>query len=96
MCTELNRDFLLQLDLPEKGLLDCANYDSFSNVVPDDVPSIFLTKACLPIQYTTSDGTIAPVSQATFSSNIVFNIYSFQGYISRELVYHSPQVNFSE
>ena len=53
---------------------DSATIDSFSAVVPDDVPSNVPTLGILPLQYTVSDGTIVPVSQATYSSNIIVNV----------------------
>ena len=90
-CKELNSVFPLQFDPPGKGLPAGATYHSFSNAVPDGISTSVLTKEC-----TAFNGTIAPVPQATYSSNIVVNDCSFQGYISRELVYHSPQDTTSE
>ena len=75
---------------------DSATIDSFSAVVPDDVPSNVPTLGILPLQYTASDGTIVPVSQATYSSNIIVNVWSFEGFVLCELVYHSPGVKSSE
>ena len=89
-CKELNSVFPLQLDPPGKGLPDGASLDSFSNAVPEGIPTNVLTQNCSEIQYTASNGTIAPVSEATYSSNIVVHDSSFRGCISRELVYHSP------
>jgi len=40
-CKELNSVFLLQIDPPGKGLPDRATYDSFSNAVPDGIPTNF-------------------------------------------------------
>ena len=70
-----------------------ATLDYFSAAVPDGVPSNVPTLRCLPFQYTASDHTIAPVFQATYSSNIVVMDYSFRGCMLRELVYYSPPVN---
>ena len=95
-CKELNSVFPLQIDPSEKGVSDGASYDSFSNAVPDGIPTNVLIKDCSTLQYTTSNGTIAPVSQSTYSSNIVANDSSIQGWISRELVYHSPRDTTSE
>ena len=93
---ELNSVFPLQLDPPGKGLPDGASYDSFFNAVPDGILTHVLTKDCSTLQYTASNGTISSVSEATCSSNIVVNDRSFQGCISRKLVYHSPRDATSE
>ena len=90
-CKELNSVFSLQLDPPGKGLPDGASYYSFFKAVPDGIPKNVLTKVCFALQYTASNGTISPVSEATYSSNIVVNDSLFQGCISRELTYHSPR-----
>ena len=87
---ELNTVCPLQLDPPGKGLPDGASYDLFSTAVPDGIPTNVSTNDCFTLQYTVSNDTIAPVSQATYSSNIVVHDSSFQGCISRELEYHSP------
>ena len=89
-CKELNSVFPLQLDPPGKGLPDGASLDSFSNAVPAGIPTNVLSQNYSEIQYTASNGTIAPVSESTYSSNIVVNDSSFKGNITRELVYHSP------
>ena len=96
VCKELNSVFPLPLDPPGKGFPEGATYDSFSNAVPDGIPTIFFEKECFTLQYIISNGTITPVSQATYSSNIVVNDCSFQGCISHELVYHLPRDTTSE
>ena len=88
---ELNSVFPLQLDPSRKDLPDGALYDSFSNAALDGIPINILTKDCSTLQYTASNDTITPVSEVTYSSNIVVNDSSFQGCISCELVYHSPR-----
>ena len=88
VCLELNKEFMLQLDPPGKGIPDGSTLESFSAVVPDEVPSHIPSLGYLLLQYTASDGTIAPVSQSTYSSNIVVKDSS--------LVYHSPQVKSSK
>ena len=93
---ELNSVFPLQLNPPGKDLLEGATYDSFSNAVPDGIRKNILIQECSTLQYTASNSTIAPVSQATYSSNIVVNDCFFQGCISRELVYHLPREITSE
>ena len=90
-CKDLDSIFPLQFDPPGKGLPDGTSYDSFSNAVPDSIPTNVLTKDCSTLQYTASNSTITPVSEAKYSSNIVVNDSSFQGFIFRELVYHSPR-----
>ena len=89
-CKELNSVFRLQLDPPGKCLPDGASFGSFYNAVPEGIPTNILTNDCSALKYTASNGTIAPVSETTYSSNIVVNDSSLQGCISRELVYHSP------
>ena len=74
VCSEWNKEFSLRFDHPGKEMPDSATLDSFSVVVPDDVPSNVPTLGILPLQYTASDGTIVPVSQATYSSNIIVNV----------------------
>ena len=96
VCKELNSAFPLQIDPPGKDFPEGAIYDSFSNPVPDDISKQLLTKECSALHYTVSNGTIDPVSQATYSSNIVVNDCSFNGCISRELVYHSPRETTSK
>ena len=64
--SELNNESLIQLDPPGKGLIDSTTFHSFSAVVPDCIPSNVPTLVCLPLQYTASDDTISPVSQATY------------------------------
>ena len=39
VCLELNKEFMLQLDPPGKGIPDGSTLESFSAVVPDEVPS---------------------------------------------------------
>ena len=94
--SELNIVFPLQLDPSGRGLLDGTTYESFSTVVPDGVPSNVPNLGCLPLQHNTSDGTIAPLSQATYSSNIVVKDSPLQGCISHESLHHSLKVKFSE
>ena len=95
-CKKLNSVFSLQLDQPGKDLPDKASYYYFSNVVLDGIPKDVLRKECSTLQYTASNVIIAPVSESTYSSNIVVNDRSFQGCISRELMYHSPRDITSE
>ena len=93
-CSELNQEFMLQLDPPGKGLPDGTQFDSSNSSVPagvsSNVPSLAST-----LQYTSSDGIITPVIQNTFSNNLVVTDTSFHGCISRELVYHPPTPNTS-
>ena len=96
VCSELNRESLSQLDPSGKRMPDGTTLEYFSTVVHDGIPSNILTLGYLPLQYTTSDSTIASVFQATYSSYIVVKDCSFQCYVSPELVYHSPQVHSSE
>ena len=91
VCKELNSVFPLPLDPPGKGFPEGATYDSFSNAVPDGIPTDVLINVCSTLQYTASNGTITPVSQATYSNNIVVNDCSSQCFISRELVNYSPR-----
>ena len=65
---ELNEKNPLQLDPSGKGLPDSTTFDSCSAVIPDGVPSNISTLGCLPLQYTESDGTVAPVSQTLLSN----------------------------
>ena len=60
--SDLNKEFPLQLDRLGKGLPDGATFDSFSIIVPDGYLSDAPTLGCLPLKYTASYGTIAPVS----------------------------------
>ena len=96
VCKELNSVFPLPLDPPGKVFPEGATYDSFSNAVPDGIPTDVLINVCSTLQYTASNGTITPVSQATYSNNIVVNDCSSQCFISRELVNYSPRDTTSE
>ena len=93
-CSELNQEFMLQLDPPGKGLPDGTQFDSSNTSVPagvsSNVPSLAST-----LQYTSSDGIITPVIQNNVSNNLVVTDTSFHGCISRELVYKPPTPNTS-
>ena len=94
-CSELKQEFNLQLDPPSKVLFDETKFDTSFTTIPDDVPSN-IPPFSSPLQYTSSNGTITPVSQQTYSNNLVVTDNSFQGCISRDLVYHPPTRNPSE
>ena len=68
VCSELNQVFMLQLNPLDNGLLDSATYDvaTMHGSVPSNILSVYS-----PIQYTSCDGTINPVSQNIHSRNLV-------------------------
>ena len=74
---------MLQLDPPDKGLPDSVIFDTFFAKAPDGVPSN-IPPLFSPLQYTIFDVTIAPVSQNTYSSNLVVTDNCFQGCISHD------------
>ena len=94
-CSEFNQEFNLQLDPPGKRLPDGINFDTSFTTVPDGVPSN-VTPLSSSLQYTSSDSTMTPVSQHTYSNNLVVTDNYFQGCISRVLVYHPLTNNTSE
>ena len=59
-CSELNQEFMLQLDPPDKGLPDGTEFDSSNTLVHDGVPYNVPSLASI-LQYTSSDGIITPV-----------------------------------
>ena len=88
-CSELNQEFMLQLDPPDKGLPDETEFDSSNTSVPVGVPSNIPPLLSI-LQYNSSDGIITPVKQYTFSNNLVVTDTSFHGCVSREFVYNPP------
>ena len=83
---------MLQLDSPDKGLPDSANFDTYFTTVPDGGPSN-VSPLSSSRQYTFSDVTTFFVSQYTYSNNVVVTNNYFQGCIYRGLVYHPPTHN---
>ena len=73
---EINQDFILQVDPSGKGLPGVANDDIFST--ESDRFSSNVLPLSSPLQFTISDGTIPPVSQNNYSSNLVVTNNSFQ------------------
>ena len=94
-CSELNQEFNLQLDLPGKHLHDGTNFDTPFITVPNIIPSNVLP-LFLSLQYNSPDGIITPVSQCTYSNNLVVTDNSSQVCIFRDLVYLQPTQNSSE
>ena len=94
-CSELNKEFSLQLIPQGKGLPDGTNFDTSFTKVSDSVSSN-VTPLSSFFLYTSSDDTITPVSRQNYSNNLVVTGHSFQGCISRDLVYHPPTNNASE
>ena len=66
---------MFQLGPLDKGLPDGANYNTSFDIVSDDVPSN-VSPLSSSLQCTTSNGTIIPVFQTTYSRNFVV-IYVF-------------------
>ena len=93
-CSELDQEFMLQLDPPGKGLPDGTEIDSLNSSVPAGVPSNVPPLAST-LKYTSSDGIITTVIQNTFSNNLVVTDTSFHGCVSRELVYNPRPTNTS-
>ena len=88
-CSELNQDFMLQLDPPGKGLPDITNFDSSTASVPSGVPSN-VPPLTSTLQYSSSDGIITPVPQNDFSNNLVVADTSFRDFFGELLYNPSP------
>ena len=80
VCSELNREFMLQFYPLGTGILDGDTLDYISTVVPNGVPSNIPTLGCLSLQYTAFDYTITLLSHTTYFSNIVVKDCFFQGF----------------
>ena len=93
-CSELNQEFMLQLDPPGKGLPDGTEFDSSGTSVPAGVPTN-VPPSTSTLQFNSSDGIATPVLQNIFSINLVVTDTSFHGCVSRELVYNPPPNNNS-
>ena len=91
-CSELNQQFMLQLDPPDKGLPNGTNFDSSTTSVPADVPPN-VPPLTSTLQYTSSDSITTPVPHNNFFDNLVVTDTSFHGCVSRELVYNLPITN---
>ena len=93
--SELNQKFNLQLHPLDKGLPDETNFDTSFTTIPDGISSDG-TPLSVFFQNTSSEGTMIPVSQQTYSNNRVVTDNYFQGCRYRVLEYHLPNHKTSE
>ena len=82
-CSELNFNFPLILDPPDKGLPDGVSLDISTNFVPPGVRSNLSAQ----LQYTTIDGVRPATGCSAPSDNIVVTDRFFKGNVSRTLSY---------
>ena len=66
-CSEINFNFFLILNPPDRGLSDGASLDTSTSFIPPGIRSNILTH----LQYTTMNSILPPVCDSTPSGNIV-------------------------
>ena len=82
-CTELNREFPLDLQPPGKGLPEGATLNYYTK-------TIFHTLSTNLLHHTSADGNSHPTCHSTPSDNIHVTDHFFKNEVSRKLVYIPP------